>query len=107
MERLTGLQAFQFNDLQRVGEQPFFGQLIVEPPANIRATAMASGPIRPCSEGCPIDKSTTAPATRQTMPMAMRRSKFSRNTNQTSSAVATPSKVSNNEAVLAPLRASP
>ena len=50
---------------------------------------------------------TAAPASRHSMPMAMRRSKFSWKMNHAISAVAAPSRVSNSEAVAASVRTRP
>lgn len=72
----AGNEALQFYDLQRVGQRDLAGQIIVQAPGNARAgdqeraehafDRRRSGPRR-----------ITAPAARQAMPSATRRSKFS------------------------------
>ena len=61
------------------------------------AATAADGARAPKSTSCGHDK-TSAPPTISAMPAAMRRSKFSRNTNQAISAVNTPSRFSNSDA---------
>src|SRR5262249_51644444 len=96
----TGDQPLELNDLQWIGERDLAGEIVVEPQAT-QAPTMARGPSRPESVGCPDHERTSAPNTRQAMPSAMRRSKFSWKTNHAMSAVATPSRVSINDAALA------
>lgn len=55
----------------------------------------------------PVHDNKMPPATIATMPSAMRRSKFSRNTNHAKSAVATPSRLSSSEATEAGVVVSP
>jgi hypothetical protein len=76
-------------------------------PQATQALTMASGPSRFDKVGRPDQERIAAPATRQAMPMAIRRSKFSWKTNHAISAVATPSSVSISEAVAASVRESP
>ena len=66
----------------------------------------SAGQTRPI-EASPCQLSTSVPATISTMPNATRLSTFSRNTNQASSAVSTPSMFSSSEAVAAGIAASP
>ena len=72
----AGNQSLQFDDLQGIGKGDLARQIVVETPGDTCADN-ASGPARPCQLGRPVQASTRAPATRQAMPNAMRRSKFS------------------------------
>ena len=72
-----------------------------------QAPAMANVPQAGSPVGLPAHDSTTPPAVMQAMPTAMRRSKFSRKTNQASSAVNTPSRFNSSEASAAGVVASP
>src|SRR5262249_28733088 len=72
-----------------------------------QAPTIASGPMTLSSVGVPVQERTAAPARRQAMPSAMRRSKFSWKTNHAMSAVAAPSSVSSNDAAAALVRARP
>ena len=72
-----------------------------------QAQIIASGPTTFCRVGSPDQARITAPATIQTIPSAIRRSKFSWNINQAIRAVAAPSNVKSNDAVAASVWSSP
>ena len=84
----AGDEAFELDDLQRIGERHFTREVVVEPP---RSTGTDDGERAdsPDKVGWPDHASTAAPATRQGMPRAIRRSKFSLKMNDAISAVAT------------------
>jgi len=80
---------------------------LLSKPQAMHAPTIAMGPSKPDKLGCPDQESTIAPATRQAMPTAMRRSKFSWKMNHAISAVATPSSVRRREAAAASVRVNP
>src|SRR5258708_2298683 len=72
-----------------------------------QAPAIASGPRRSARDRLACQESTTAPAAIAAMPRAIRRSKFSRKTNQATRTVATDSRLSKSEVEAALLRDKP
>ena len=71
------------------------------------AAATAAGPTNPPHDRRPSQESTMPPATMASIPRAMRRSKFSRNTDHAMSAVNTPSRLSRRDAPDAGVRVRP
>ena len=72
-----------------------------------QAAVTSSVGCQPGQSDWPGHDSTSPPATMAPMPSAMRRSTFSRNTNQASKAVNTPSALSSSDAAEAGMPASP
>jgi len=63
----------------------------------MQAPTIVMGPAKVASVGVPVQDKTAAPITRQAIPSAMRRSKFSWKMNHAISAVAAPSSVRSNK----------
>ncbi len=80
---------------------------LLSSPQAMHAPTIANGPTTLETVISPDHESTAAPATRQPMPNAIRRSKFSWKRNQAMSAVATPSRVRRSDAAAAAVRVSP
>ena len=99
-------QTFELHDLQWVGERDLARQIVVEAPGDAGADD-SQRPKQAVQRRSARPGQNDVPATRQTIPSAIRLSKFSWNTNQASSAVATPSMVSSREADVASVRESP
>ena len=101
-----GDEAFHGGEPGGVVESDLAGEVVVQPPAEACGQHRQRGPgaAQLRSVGTLI---STAPAMIAIMPSAMRRSKFSRNTNQASRAVNTPSAFSSRDAPEAGMLESP